>query len=77
MATDAITVWGQVERGNLLGQNSWEVKCIHCSHSFVANATKVKNHLLAGGGVKACDMCPEHVATALRKVDEEKQSPWP
>jgi hypothetical protein len=38
----------------------------------VANASKIKNHLLAQSGVKACSSCPESVQTALLAADAAK-----
>ena len=67
-----ISIWEQVIKGNLVGQSSWEVVCKHCSHTFVANASKIKKHLLASGGVKACRLCPESVSTALRATNAAK-----
>jgi len=72
MAALSISVWDQVTKGNSTGQSSWEVTCNHCGHSFVANATKIKKHLLASGDVKACSGCPEHVSTALRTASAAK-----
>lgn len=67
-----ISVWDEVTKGNAAGQACWEVTCNHCGHAFVANATKIKNHLLASGGVKACKDCPEDVSTALRTAGAAK-----
>lgn len=67
-----INVWDHVTKGDPSGKASCKVICNHCSHEFVGNPTKIKNHLLAGLGVKACKACPESFSTALREADAAK-----
>jgi hypothetical protein len=66
--------WEQVERGDPSGPTCFHVECHHCNHKFVANVTKVLNHLLGKPGVKKCTEVPVAVAKQLQALTAVKEA---